>query len=43
MQYFSFDPFKNYFDVTHRYVLRKLLLVLVPYSDTVAPSLHHSA
>ena len=35
LQYFSFEPFKNYFNITNLYVLRKLLLVIAPYSDTV--------
>lgn len=34
-RYLSFDPFKNYFNITHRYVLRKLLLVAAPYTDSV--------
>ncbi len=38
-KYLSFEPFKNYFSITHRYVLRKLLLIVAPYSDSVQFSL----
>lgn len=34
-QYCSFEPFKCYFNVTNLYVLRKLLLIIAPYTDLV--------
>lgn len=34
-KYCSFDPFKIYFNINNLYVLRKLLLIIAPYTDLV--------
>jgi len=34
-KYFTFDPFKNYFNITNLYVLKKLLLIIAPFSEPV--------
>ena len=35
--YCSFDPFKSYFNITNLYVLRKLMLIIAPFTDCVIP------